>query len=152
MNNTNAQIQIQNFLPHRKPMLMVDIILDLSKEDVKTTFKITEDNVFVENGYFIEAGLIENAAQTCSSIVGHTFFLDDSGNIKEDVKLVGFISGIKKVAIKALPKVGATITTTANLLSKFDSENYSICNMSCITSYEGNEIVEAEINLMIQQV
>lgn len=152
MNNTEAHIQIQNFLPHRKPMLMVDIILTLTKEDVKTTFKITNDNVFVENGFFLEAGLIENAAQTCSSIVGQTFFLDESGNIKENVKLVGFISGIKKVTINALPKVGDTITTTASLLSKFDSEHYSICNMSCKTSCEGNEIVEAEINLMIQQV
>ena len=152
MNNTELSIQIQNFLPHREPMLMVDVILNLTKEEVVTTFEINKENLFLENGFFNESGLIENAAQTCSAIVGQTFFLDENENVKEDVKLVGFISGIKKVSVHSLPELHSKITTSAKLISKFDNDNYSLCNMSCKTTCDGKEILEAEINLMIQQV
>jgi 3-hydroxymyristoyl/3-hydroxydecanoyl-(acyl carrier protein) dehydratase len=53
-------INIHNFLPHREPMLMTDYILELTKEKVITSFEIKEDNIFVHNNEFVEAGLIEN--------------------------------------------------------------------------------------------
>ena len=64
------KIDISNFLPHRPPFLLLDKILILTDEEVSASFKIEEDNLFVENNYFNEMGLVENAAQTCSSIVG----------------------------------------------------------------------------------
>lgn len=56
-------------------MLMVDLILDINSSFVETTFLIKEDNIFVDNNIFVEAGLIENTAQTCSAIVGKKYFL-----------------------------------------------------------------------------
>ena len=96
MENFDNVIDIKNFLPHRAPMLMVDHIYELSEQNVKTVFEIKEDNLFVENDFFAEVGLIENAAQTCSSIVGQSFFLDDNHELKKGVEVIGFISGIKK--------------------------------------------------------
>ena len=61
-------INIHNFLPHRKPMLMADYILELTPETVITSFDIKPDNIFVFNNEFVEAGLIENAAQTAKTI------------------------------------------------------------------------------------
>ena len=60
----NNLINIHQFLPHRNPMLMADYILELTKEKVVTSFEILEDNIFVHNNEFVEAGLIENLAQT----------------------------------------------------------------------------------------
>ncbi|MCG2610968.1 ABC transporter permease [Flavobacterium sp. SM15] len=151
MESLQNTIAIQDYLPHRKPMLMVDLILELNDHEVKTVFEIKEDNLFVENGFFAESGLIENAAQTCSSIVGQTFFLDENQNVKQDVQVIGFISGIKKATILALPKVGQTINTEAVLHSRFDTENYSICTMKCKTFHETELLLEAEINLFIQE-
>ncbi|WP_329806453.1 ABC transporter permease [Flavobacterium facile] len=148
----DSVIHINDFLPHRAPMLMVDFLTEINATSVTSVFKIKEDNVFVENNYFSEVGLIENAAQTCSSIVGQTFFFTSDNEVREDVKLVGFISGIKKATVSMLPKVNQTIKTSATLVSRFDSDQYSICTMKCETFQEENLLLEAEINLFIQEV
>lgn len=145
-------ININDFLPHRAPMLMVDFLVEITTTSVTSVFKIKEDNVFVENNYFSEVGLIENSAQTCSSIVGQTFFFTSENEARENVKLVGFISGIKKATVFMLPKVNDTIKTSATLVSRFDSDDYSICTMKCETFQEDNLLLEAEINLFIQEV
>jgi len=150
MKNLEA-IDIADFLPHRAPLLMVDNVLALDDSIVETSFKITDDCIFIENNTFTEVGLIENAAQTCSAIVGRSYFDDD--DIKgEGTKLIGFISAIKKVVVKAIPKVGKTIVSKANLKSRFDSEGYSICTLECVV-YEGKrELLSCEMNLFIQEI
>ncbi|GGF25917.1 ABC transporter permease [Flavobacterium limi] len=144
-------IDIQNYLPHRAPMLMVDLILDIDANFVETEFLIKEDNIFVDNGTFIEAGLIENTAQTCSSIVGKKYFFEEDGTENKDVSVLGFISAIKNLKIHSLPKVDEIIITKATLVSKFVSDDYTLCTMSC-QSFIGEKILlECEINLFIQK-
>ncbi|RYJ43757.1 ABC transporter permease [Flavobacterium beibuense] len=144
-------IEIQKYLPHRTPMLMVDLIVSMDHENVKTIFTIAEDNIFVENGQFVEAGLVENAAQTCSAIVGSSYFVNEEGEDIPGVRVIGFISSIKSVKIYALPKVGTEITTTAVLQSSFDMGTYTTCTMQC-TTYNGETLLlEGDINLFIQQ-
>ncbi|WP_415329275.1 ABC transporter permease [Chryseobacterium sp. MMS23-Vi53] len=137
-------INIHNFLPHREPMLMADYILELTKEKVITSFEIKEDNVFVHNNEFVEAGLIENLAQTCSSILGQSFF----ENPEADTKVIGFITNIKKIEVFALPKVGDTIISKASLISQFEN----ICQISCETFVDDKLLIKGEINLFIQEV
>ncbi|WP_167398279.1 ABC transporter permease [Flavobacterium crocinum] len=144
-------VDIQNYLPHRAPMLMVDLILDIDANFVETIFLIKEDNIFVQNNVFIEAGLIENTAQTCSSIVGKKYFFDENGTENENVNVIGFISALKNVKIHSLPKVGDTIITKANLVSKFAGDDYTLCTMSCQSSVEDQILLECEINLFIQK-
>jgi 3-hydroxyacyl-[acyl-carrier-protein] dehydratase len=151
MTQYNNTIDIKHYLPHREPMLMVDFIYELSNQSVKTVFEIKEGNLFVENGVFAEIGLIENAAQTCSSIVGQSFFLDDNHELKEGVEVIGFISGIKKIKVLGLPKLGETINTSATLASRFDADGYSICTMLCEIHKNEKLLFEAEINLFIQE-
>jgi 3-hydroxymyristoyl/3-hydroxydecanoyl-(acyl carrier protein) dehydratase len=147
----NTGVDIQNYLPHRAPMLMVDLILDIDANFVETIFLIKEDNIFVENNVFIEAGLIENTAQTCSAIVGKKYFFDEDGTENENVNVIGFISALKNVKIHALPKVGDTIITKADLVSKFAGDNYTLCTMNCKSSVEDQLLLECEINLFIQK-
>ncbi|SEN65535.1 3-hydroxymyristoyl/3-hydroxydecanoyl-(acyl carrier protein) dehydratase [Flavobacterium sp. CF108] len=147
----NTGVDIQNYLPHRAPMLMVDLILDIDANFVETTFLIKEDNIFVQDTVFIEAGLIENTAQTCSSIVGKKYFFDEDGTENENVNVIGFISALKNVKIHSLPKVGDTIITKANLVSKFAGDDYTLCTMSCQSSVEDQILLECEINLFIQK-
>ena len=132
-------------------MLMVDLILDIDANFVETIFLIKEDNIFVQNNVFIEAGLIENTAQTCSSIVGKKYFFDEDGTENENVNVIGFISALKNVKIHSLPKVGDTIITKANLVSKFAGDDYTLCTMSCQSSVEDQVLLECEINLFIQK-
>lgn len=132
-------------------MLMVDLILEIDASFVETIFLIKEDNIFVQNNVFIEAGLIENTAQTCSSIVGKKYFFDENGTENENVNVIGFISALKNVKIHSLPKVGDTIITKANLVSKFAGDDYTLCTMSCQSSVDDQILLECEINLFIQK-
>ncbi|NQY30022.1 MAG: ABC transporter permease [Flavobacteriaceae bacterium] len=144
-------IDIKNFLPHREPFLMVDKVLELSEDFVVTSFYIKSTCILIEDNNFNEVGLIENAAQTCSSIVGKSYFDDDDIEGK-GTKLIGFISTIKKVSILNTPKVGETIITKASLKSRFDSEAYSISTLECVTYIKNKEIASCEMNLFIQEV
>lgn len=137
-------INIHHFLPHREPMLMTDYILELTPEKVVTSFAISPDNIFVHNGEFVEAGLIENAAQTCSSILGQSFF----ENPEADTQVIGFITNIKKIEISGLPKAGDTIISRASLISQFEN----ICHIFCETFHEDKLLIRAEINLFIQEI
>lgn len=144
-------IAIQDYLPHREPMLLVDVITSLTDQEVQTIFEIKENNLFVENNVFAEVGLIENAAQTCSAIVAKSFYVDENNEEKKDIEVIGFISGIKKISVYQLPNVGDTIKTHATLHSRFDTEDYCICTMICKTFNKEQLLFEAEINLFIQE-
>ncbi|CAM2771669.1 ABC transporter permease [Chryseobacterium flavum] len=137
-------INIHNFLPHREPMLMADYILELTKEKVVTSFEIKEDNIFVHHNEFVEAGLIENLAQTCSSILGQSFFENPDAN----TKVIGFITNIKKIEVFELPKTGNTIISKASLVSQFEN----ICHIFCETFRDDVLLIRAEISLFIQEL
>ena len=143
-NKDSNTIDITKYLPHREPLLMVDFVTEISENEVKTIFDIREENILVQEGFFTEAGLIENIAQTCACIFGQTFF---DQNKHESVKLIGFITSLKKIKIHSLPEVGTQILSDALMISKFEN----ICNMHCNTFVKGQLIAEADINLFIKE-
>lgn len=130
---------------------MVDTVLEIDDNSVATQFHISEDCIFLNDGKLSETGLIENAAQAASGVVGQSFFEKDdvegSGN-----KLVGYISAIKKVEIFQLPKVGEIIVTKAQLLSRFDTGEMTMCSLETETFLEGKLIVTSTMNFLIHEV
>lgn len=145
------KLDIRKFLPHRPPFLMVDKVLSIGDEHVTTSFEIKKENVLVQNNKLSEVGLIECAAQTCSSIVGKGYF-DDDDLEGEGTKLIGFISTIKKVTVIACPKVGVTITIKAILISRFDTQDYCICTLQCAIYEDEKELLSCEMNLFIREI
>jgi len=132
-------------------MLMVRKLVKIDANSVHAQFNITSDCIFVKHGRLSETGLIENAAQTCSAIVGQSYFekddLDGKGN-----KLVGYISAIKKVEIFCLPKEGEIIATKAVLISRFDTGGVTICSIECSTFNNDELIVACTLNFLIHEV
>ena len=146
------KLDISNFLPHREPFLLVDKILSIDDEHVSTTFLIQSDNIFVaDDAIFSETGLVEHAAQTCSTIMGKGFF-DEDDITGESTNLIGFISTIKKATVIACPSVGQTIKTVAKLRSRSDNEEYSICNLVCTTYQDEKELLSCEMNLFFYEI
>lgn len=143
-------IEIQAFLPHRKPMLMVDHIVEISPDHVICHFLIQRDNILLAEGFLDESGLVENMAQVCSSIVGQTYYEKDY-NAEVDERAIGFISGIKSLRILALPQLGDLLITEATLSSQFDGTDYSICTMQVSSRVGENRCAEAEINLFLKK-
>jgi 3-hydroxymyristoyl/3-hydroxydecanoyl-(acyl carrier protein) dehydratase len=144
-------IDITKFLPHREPFLMVDNVLSINDEHVATSFTIKDDCIFNDNGVFNEAGMTENAAQTCSSIVGKSYFEDGDIN-GEGAKLIGFISAIKTLKINKSPKVGSTIKTYAKIISKLETEHYKMCSIQCSMTLDNEELLSCEMNLFIREL
>lgn len=144
-------VDITNFLPHREPFLMVDHVISIDDEHVSTIFTIKPTCIFNDNGVFNEAGMIENAAQTCSSIIGKSYFEEDDLEGK-GAKLIGFISAIKKIQIIACPKIGSQITTQATIQSKLETDQYKMCAINCTISLDQVELLSCEMNLFIQEL
>ena len=141
-------ISIHKYLPHRPPMQMVDTITDISNTHVVTEFEVKSTCIFVEEGKFAEVGLIENMAQTCSAIVGQFLFgIEDTSNY-----VIGYISAIKKLELFALPKVQEVVRTEADLLSRFDTDEYYICSMRCNAFVGDILMATAEMNLVIKNL
>jgi len=145
-------VNIHDLLPHLKPMLMVDVISHICVENVVTYFKITNDCIFVDENCLSEAGLIENAAQTCSSISGQYYFDGIAPNQDQNnPNVLGFISSIKKITIHKLPEIGTEIKTEAFLVSQVQMPDYSICTLKIKTSHLDTLFLEGEMNLFLQK-
>ena len=141
----------KNFLPHRGTMLMVKDLLGISDETVSSGLPILDNCIFVKNGYLTEAGLIENAAQTSTAIVGQGFFSEDDIT-GESNNLIGYINAIRKVEIFQLPKIGDYLTTKATLISRLDTDSMCICNIKCSTFIKEKLIVDCTFNFIIHEV
>ncbi|RKN82393.1 ABC transporter permease [Ulvibacterium marinum] len=151
MKNARLHIDIKKFLPHREPMLMVNTMPYLDADSVVTEFHITEDCIFVDKGRLSETGLIENAAQACSAIVGQSYFETDDLEGKGN-KVIGYISAIKKVEIFQLPTVNETLITKAKLISRYDTEELSICTITGSIFRKDDLIVDCTLNFLIHEV
>jgi predicted hotdog family 3-hydroxylacyl-ACP dehydratase len=97
--------QITEYIPQKKPIIMVDTIESFDDKSVLTTFKIENENIFVSNGVLNEPGIVENIAQTAAARAGYEV------KLRGIEPLVGFIGAVKDLEIHYLPKVGETIQT-----------------------------------------
>lgn len=147
MIKSNQNIAIQQFLPHRQPMLFVDTIILIETNYVEAIYTIKSGQLFLQNDYFSEIGLIENMAQVCSSIIGQKYFIDDD---LQKGDLIGYISTIKTCTIYNLPKINQTILTKAKLLEVFDYEDYAISTMETQVLIDDKVYATATLNLLLQ--
>ena len=152
MRKPRYDINIENFLPHRPPMLMQCKTPYLDGESVETHFEITADSIFTDTqGRFTEPGLIETAAQACSAITGQDFFEDDDLEGLSN-KVVGYISAIKKIEIFSLPKIGDVLVTKASLISRFDTGDISMCTIKSSTFRNNTIVINCTFNFLIHKV
>lgn len=132
-------------------MLMVSYITNIDDASATGEFQITKDCIFVKDGVLQEPGLIENAAQVSSAVVGQSFF--DKGDLEgSSNKITGYISAIKKITIERLPKVGDIIVTKTKLVSRFDTEGVSICTIEGTIFNNDELIVACTLNFLIHEI
>lgn len=145
-------VDIRKYLPHRGSMLMVDELVSLSGDFVKTEFLIREDNVFLKDNTFIESGLIENIAQTCSVIAGSSYFNEGDERLENKSEVIGYISAIKSVNIYKLPKVNDLLISQGKMISRFDFENYLTCTMKGQIYCDDKILLDCMLNLFIKDI
>jgi predicted hotdog family 3-hydroxylacyl-ACP dehydratase len=92
-------------IPQKPPFVMVGRLLSTDEDITLSSLTITGENVFVRNGLFQEAGLMENIAQTAALRAGYI--------AKKENKpvAVGYIGAVSHFEVFELPEVGDEITT-----------------------------------------
>lgn len=100
---------ILSLIPQKPPFVMVDELFFSDDNITRTGFTITADNVFVIDGEFSEAGLMENMAQTAAAGSGNM------ARIENRPVANGYIGQVKNFEVYRLPKVGDKLITEVKI-------------------------------------
>ena len=131
MENINLEsIDIHTLLPQQEPFVMVGRLTHYDDENVETTTMIAPDNIFVDNGEFSSAGMIENIAQT----------------LKKGVQ-IGVIGNVRKLKINGHPKAGSTITTHVQIIEELMGVTLAVATVSC----NGTLMAQSQIKLAVKE-
>jgi 3-hydroxyacyl-[acyl-carrier-protein] dehydratase len=107
-----TQDDITRYIPQRDPIVMVHNLLEASDDHAVTQLHITDNNVFIADGYLAEPGMVENIAQTAAVHVGFQC------TRKGQPIPIGYIAAIRDLEIVDLPPIDSTITTTVRITNK----------------------------------
>ena len=137
--------EVLSLIPQNEPFVMLDELL--SSDDVSSISRLTisKDNIFTQNGEFIEPGLIENIAQTGALRAGYMY-----NKLKEDDDSleppIGYIGAIKNLKIVKLPKVGDYIETTLSV----ENQVFDITMVKGLVKLKGEVIASCHMKIFVQ--
>ncbi|MBS1593012.1 MAG: 3-hydroxyacyl-ACP dehydratase [Bacteroidetes bacterium] len=138
---------MQQYIPQRHPIVMVDGLLEHEGDVSVSALTIAPDNIFVSDGHFQMPGMVENIAQTAALRMGYSHKLEAKQSGAAPAKPpVGFIGEVKNLKIHLLPPVGATIHTRIEVL-------HTIFTASVIRGevlYDGQVAAECEMKIFTQ--
>ena len=125
------------FIPQRHPFVMVDKLLYADEITATGSFLVTADNILYNDGFFSEAGLLENMAQTVAASRGYK-------QQKENNPVAGgYIVGVKNFEIFFLPKLNDVLTTVIVVTGKMFNMTVIACKVSL------NDVLVAQCELKI---
>lgn len=102
-----TRIPILSILPQRPPFVFVDKLLHYDEVETRTSFRIPADGLFVEDGRFRTAGLIEHMAQSAAARTGYV-----ARYVLHIPVTIGYIGNVKKLKVFRHPEVGETLETS----------------------------------------
>ena len=132
---------VENLLPQKFPFVMVDTLHAFNETSLVSGLKIKNENIFFDNGIFLEAGLIEHMAQSVALHTGYDFFL------RNEKAPTGYIGSIKEIAIKKLPKIDDTIQSTVTILQEFAG----VTLVNIVTTLHNEEIANGQMKTVLAQ-
>ncbi|MBX2933500.1 MAG: 3-hydroxyacyl-ACP dehydratase [Ferruginibacter sp.] len=128
-------------IPQKPPFVMVDTLLNFNEATITTAFTIKADNIFVEDGFFKEPGLVENIAQTAAARAG---YIAQSEN---KPVLVGYIGAVNNLQVFALPQTGDKLITEITI----DNQIFDVTLISGKISCNGNVVAQCKMKIFINQ-
>ena len=132
---------IAEYIPQKHPMIMVDGLLEQSEDSTTSCLQLETENIFCQNGYFTEAGLIENIAQTAALRSGY------EAHIKNEKPTIGFIGALKRIKIHKLPLDNESLKTTIKI-------QHNLMNVLVIHGEvfsNGELMAHGEMNIFLQE-
>ena len=137
-----AHEQVHHLLPHRPPIVMVDLLLESSEQEGSASLYVSPDNMFVADGHMQESGLVEHMAQTLALKVAYEEAKGDTGE-----KFMGYLVSVKNLFIYRLPAVDEEIITKTKVTKSFG--NFTIGNFKSYVN--GQLIAECEMRTMVEK-
>lgn len=137
--------KVLSLIPQKKPFVMLDELI--SSDDVSSISRLTisKENIFTQNGEFIEPGLIENIAQTGALRAGYMY-----SKLKEKddsmAPPIGYIGAIKNLKIANLPRVGDYIETTLSV----ENQVFDITMIKGVIKLKGEVIASCNMKIFVQ--
>lgn len=141
---------IEEYIPHRAPMIMLDKILSIQGFEIKTSYVIKQDSILVFGNQILETGLIENFAQTSFVFLKALFADETNTDFQNPEQTLGFISSIKNLHIKELPKVDDELITTTEVDLVFKSPVLKIIDVKGYTQVNNKIVFESEMKMLVQ--
>ncbi|MDB5001743.1 MAG: 3-hydroxyacyl-ACP dehydratase [Mucilaginibacter sp.] len=103
---------ITSLIPQKQPFVMVNKLLLVDETSTRSSFVIEPGNVFVKNGFFQEAGLMENIAQTAALRAGY-LALTDNKPVEN-----GYIGSVKDFEVLQMPQINDELLTEISITGR----------------------------------
>ena len=132
---------ITDFIPQRKPIVMIDDLLEASDLHSVTSLQIRRENIFVEGEKLAEPGLVENIAQTAAAQVGYQC------SIKKIPVPLGYIAAVKNLTISKLPVVDSRITTSIRIVNQVMDVTLA---EGIVVDEQGRECCRCEMRIFVK--
>ena len=136
------QIDVHELLPQQEPFVMIGHLTYFDEARTVSETAIVADNIFVDNGAFSSAGMIENIAQTCAAKMGYA----NKYILKQGIQ-VGVIGAVRKMTIKGHPKAGDTITTHVQVMEELMGVILAMATITC----NGEQLAKSQIKLAVKE-
>jgi len=134
-------IKATDLIPQREPFVLVDTVIDCSVNSTRTSFFIDENHILCKDGFLIEAGLVENMAQSAAAGAGYKFL-----SVGKDIPL-GFIGSVDKLKVDFLPEAGRTIETEVRV----EHEVMNITLVGCKVEVDGRVAAQCKMKIFIME-
>lgn len=117
-------------IPQRPPIVMIDRLFWADESGAGTGLSVEVDNMFVEEGFLQESGLLEHVAQSCAARIGYLCACN------HQPVPVGFIGAVSHFTFHFLPRVGDTLCTDVHV----EQELFDVSLVSAKV-FEGDRLV-----------
>src|SRR5690606_124825 len=102
---------IEELIPHRPPMVLVDRVVRVEGLETETAFSVTPECLFVTQGVLSEMGMLENLAQTSFIFLNYFFIKPNEVLWDKEKDNLGVISSIVDLDVSVRPTVGQVLHT-----------------------------------------
>lgn len=133
-------LKAAEFLPQQAPFLLVDRMLSCEQYLCHTDFRVPVVHPLVKNGLLLEAGVLENIAQSCATHIGYL-----SRNIPVRI---GVVASIRNLKIYALPKVGEVVET---IVEEQGDPIFSVSIYMAKVMVGGQLVAEGEMRVVLTE-
>lgn len=111
MTTSRAISKIEELIPQRSPIMMVDELLQVVGDDCTCQLTVRPDNYFLENDQqMVEPGVIEHIAQSASAFAGYRAVAEGATEPP-----VGYIGEVKNFRLYRRPRLGDVLKTTITM-------------------------------------